>query len=76
MDWIGEDDPVSHSPLSKDYASQRNLRGFLIKITPIKRAAKRQPTVQGEELLLSSFNGDFRQYFGGCLSKIRLAHRP
>ena len=31
MDWIGEDDPVSHSPLSKDYASQRNLRGFLIK---------------------------------------------
>jgi hypothetical protein len=29
--WIGEDDPVSHSPLSKDYASQRNLRGFLIK---------------------------------------------
>ena len=31
MDWFGEDDPVSHSPLSKDYASQRNLRGFLIK---------------------------------------------
>ena len=31
--WIGEDDPVSHSPLSKDYASQRNLRGFLIKNT-------------------------------------------
>jgi len=31
IDWIGEDDPVSHSPLSKDYASQRNLRGFLIK---------------------------------------------
>ena len=31
MDWIGEDDPVSHSPLSKDYASQSNLRGFLIK---------------------------------------------
>ena len=29
--WIGEDDPVSHSLLSKDYASQRNLRGFLIK---------------------------------------------
>ena len=22
---------MSHSPLSKDYASQRNLRGFLIK---------------------------------------------
>lgn len=34
MDWIGEDDPVSHSPLSKDYASQRNLRGFLIKNAP------------------------------------------
>jgi len=32
MDWIGEDDPVSHSPLSKDYASQSNLRGFLSKI--------------------------------------------
>ena len=36
MDWIGEDDPVSHSPLSKDYASQRNLRGFLIKKIPNK----------------------------------------
>lgn len=36
MDWIGEDDPVSHSPLSKDYASQRNLRGFLIKNAPNK----------------------------------------
>ena len=31
INWIGEDDPVSHPPLSKDYASQRNLRGFLIK---------------------------------------------
>ena len=27
---------MSHSPLSKDYASQRNLRGFLIKKTPNK----------------------------------------
>ena len=30
MDWFGEDGPVSHSPLSKDYASQSNLRGFFI----------------------------------------------
>ena len=29
--WIGEDDPVSHSPLSKDYASQSNLRGSFVK---------------------------------------------
>ena len=31
IDWIGEDDPVSHSPLSKGYASQSNLRGSFIK---------------------------------------------
>ena len=53
--WIGEDDPVSHFPLSKDYASQRNLRGFLSKIyfLIIKGGAKKQPKVQGGELLFS-----------------------
>ena len=69
---------MSHSPLSKDYASQRNLRGFLIKkITNKNELHEGSPhTVQGGELLLSSFNGDFRQYFGRCLSGMRLAHRP
>tara|TARA_B100000963_G_scaffold33642_3_gene24980 strand:- start:1591 stop:1821 length:231 start_codon:yes stop_codon:yes gene_type:complete len=36
IDWIGEDDPVSHSPLRKDYAWQKNLQGFLIKNDPYK----------------------------------------
>ena len=36
LDWICEDDPVSHSPLSKDYASQRNLLDFLTKNEPNK----------------------------------------
>ena len=29
--WIGENDPVLHSFLSKDYASLRIMRAFLIK---------------------------------------------
>jgi len=38
-----------------------------------KRAAQRQPKVQGGELLFSPFNENFRQYFGECLFKIRSA---
>ena len=51
--WIGEDDPVSHSPLSKGYASQRNLRGFLIKNTLNKNGLQKCSPKFREEICYS-----------------------
>ena len=60
MDWFGEDDPVSHSLLSKDYALQSNLRGFLSENLFLKRGFIKQPKVQGREPPFSPSNENFR----------------
>jgi len=37
----------------------------------LKWAAQKYPKVQGGELLISSFNENFRQYFGECFFQIK-----